>query len=279
MSHIETKLGSDSAAPNAVVELVEQLPSDTVNVPRQLNPSLVSRLNEVASMNGGKVPLHGRLFAQWMHHAYPRECPYPHESGSTSPQTPDEWMRENGQLASASKEEMEKQVESDVCLVTLDGKPGPGCNEAQDLPWSGAEELLGTDHEDWFATPRSVAKEVASDMTTESQRRWDVIFAGVMAVLVAVVLTLDYCIAAGRNHRSKGDVFYINQLSSKDLGNRLASLKASLAIWGLASLAWILDLLDTAIFCCALIGSLLLFVIRRFGSHFLPKSNSKKCDV
>lgn len=279
MTHIETQLGSDSAAPAAVLNLVEQLPSDTVTVPRQLNPSLVSRLNEVASMHGGKVPLHGRLFAQWMHHAYPRECPYPHESGSISPQTPDEWMHQNGQLASASKEEMEQQVQSDVCLVTLDGKPGPGCNEVSDLPWTGAEELLGTDRQDISATPRPAAKGATSDMNTDSRRRGDVIFAGVMAVLVAVVLALDYYIAAGRSRRSKGEVFYINQLSSKDLGNRLSSLKASLAIWGLASLAWMLDLLDTAIFCCAMIGSLLLLGVRRFGVHFLRHGNSKKCDV
>ena len=28
-----------------------------------------------------KVPLHGRLLAQWKHHAYPRECAYSHELG------------------------------------------------------------------------------------------------------------------------------------------------------------------------------------------------------
>ena len=35
-------------------------------------------MEQVASHHGGKVPLHGRLFAQWLHHAFPRECPYPH---------------------------------------------------------------------------------------------------------------------------------------------------------------------------------------------------------
>jgi hypothetical protein len=45
----------------------------------------LERLDEVAAHHGGLVPLHGRLFAQWMHYAYPRECPYPHVSGTTSP--------------------------------------------------------------------------------------------------------------------------------------------------------------------------------------------------
>ena len=88
--------------------------------PRALSQALQTRLREVANLHGGRVPIHGRLFAQWMHHAFPREllggifvvcrqekegiprggtamirprCPYPHEFGTTSPQTPDEWMK------------------------------------------------------------------------------------------------------------------------------------------------------------------------------------------
>merc|ERR1712203_151284 len=30
-----------------------------------------------ATRHGGHVPIHGRLFAQWMHFAFPLECPYP----------------------------------------------------------------------------------------------------------------------------------------------------------------------------------------------------------
>merc|ERR1711957_147436 len=47
---------------------------------RTLSAALVKRLREVAEPNGGLVPLHDRLFAWWMHFAYPQECPYPHRS-------------------------------------------------------------------------------------------------------------------------------------------------------------------------------------------------------
>merc|ERR1719343_1639826 len=30
---------------------------------------------QIGKRHAGKVPPHGRLFAQWLHHAYPRECP------------------------------------------------------------------------------------------------------------------------------------------------------------------------------------------------------------
>merc|ERR1719510_1271716 len=46
--------------------------------PRPLPASLVAKLSGIAAHNGGAVPLHGRLFTQWLHFAFPHECPYPH---------------------------------------------------------------------------------------------------------------------------------------------------------------------------------------------------------
>merc|ERR1719389_1442186 len=46
------------------------------------------------------------LLAQWMHHAYPRECVFPHVSGTTKPRAADVYMAETGLESSASKEEM-----------------------------------------------------------------------------------------------------------------------------------------------------------------------------
>merc|ERR1719356_1829203 len=106
MGAIEQSVGTSEASPQRIAALVADLPSDTVSAPREFSQALMGRLSQVAEANGGKVPLHGRLFAQWMHHAYPRECPYPHEVGTTSPQTPDERMEETGHdMATASEEE------------------------------------------------------------------------------------------------------------------------------------------------------------------------------
>merc|ERR1719195_632118 len=104
--------------------------------------SLLNRLEEVAAINDGKVNLHGRLFAQWMHHAFPRECPYPHEAGTTSPQTADEWMEETGSATTATQQEMLEHVASDVCASGM-VQAGSACGEeTEELPWSSAEELL-----------------------------------------------------------------------------------------------------------------------------------------
>jgi len=72
------------SAPMAPVELIAavvrnvtvQVSLDEEYVP-DLDGILLRRLEHVAEVNGGQVPVHGRLFAQWLHYAYPRECPFP----------------------------------------------------------------------------------------------------------------------------------------------------------------------------------------------------------
>lgn len=39
--------------------------------------SLRDRLFAIAKHNGGQVPLHGQMFAQWLHFAFPLDCPHP----------------------------------------------------------------------------------------------------------------------------------------------------------------------------------------------------------
>jgi hypothetical protein len=145
LGHLERQVGAPQAPELEVARLVAALPSDTVEAPRFLSSALLGRLSEIAACNGGLVPLHGRLFAQWMHHAFPRECPYPHEAGTTSPQTPDEWMQRSGQEThKLSRDEMQRHVEEDTCSFEPEFGPAAGCGggDSEELPWSGAEELL-----------------------------------------------------------------------------------------------------------------------------------------
>jgi len=134
MARLERDLQSPFASPERIGALVAALPSDTVKAPREISETLMQRLREIASTHGGEVPLHGRLFAQWMHHAYPRECPFPHETGTTNPQTPDEWMEMTGESNSKlSVEEMQKHIDQDACDPS---------KEHDALPWHEVEELL-----------------------------------------------------------------------------------------------------------------------------------------
>merc|ERR1719502_1977448 len=129
MSHLEKEIDAPEAEPSAIADIVSRLSSTTVEAPRTLSPTLLGRLDEAAAAHGGTVQLHGRQFGQWMHNAFPRECPFPHVSGATNPQTPDEWMATQGQESFASKAEMQRYAE----------KPKPATEEVQ---WTTEEELL-----------------------------------------------------------------------------------------------------------------------------------------
>jgi len=111
MGHLEDSIKAPEAPVQTILDIVSKLPSSTVEAPRALPTSLVERLNEVAAPHAGNVQLHGRMFGQWMHHAFPRECPFPHVAGATAPRTPDEWMDATGAESLASPEEMKLYVE------------------------------------------------------------------------------------------------------------------------------------------------------------------------
>jgi len=137
LGQVEREVQGPSAPPAQIIAVVSNMQSDTVHAPRNLSKALVSRLGEIAHLHGGSVPLHGRLFAQWMHHAYPLECRFPHVIGATNRISPDEWMEEMD-IDSAQVEEEE--------LLTLvrheeQDKNTPRANK-EALPWTLAEELV-----------------------------------------------------------------------------------------------------------------------------------------
>jgi hypothetical protein len=93
---LEHDVSAADAAPGHVARLVSGMSTSTVQAPRNLSKQLLLRLDEIADANAGKVLLHGRLFAQWMHQAFPRECPYPHLTGTTTSMDPDKWVEHHG---------------------------------------------------------------------------------------------------------------------------------------------------------------------------------------
>merc|ERR1719433_1443286 len=141
MATLEQSIASSMAEPEVIAELISAIPSDTVSAPRDLPAPLRRRLVEIAPRHGGQIPLYGRLFGQWLHHAFPNECPYPHTSGSlASPLTPMEWMHADGEVKrriKASKDEMQTFMEVDLNASKPDLE-----HQLVALPWTDEEELL-----------------------------------------------------------------------------------------------------------------------------------------
>jgi len=139
LSSLERGLGAPEASPTDVAERVAALPSSTVAASRTLSSVMMHRLNAIAASHDGRVPLHGRLFAQWLHHAYPRECPYPHLSGQTRPLQTEDWTRVTGQEVTASPSAMARHAGIRPSIAPR--KRGPLENAA----WSYEEELFVPD--------------------------------------------------------------------------------------------------------------------------------------
>jgi len=75
--HIEAAIPYPEATVAQVLEAVESLPTFPT-----VSPRMSAILEQISQLGGGSIPLHGRLFAQWLHFAFPRDCPYPHAAGT-----------------------------------------------------------------------------------------------------------------------------------------------------------------------------------------------------
>lgn len=99
--------------PAATAQEVEYATTLITSSDPEVGPLLFSdihrrRLAEVAQHHGGLIPLHGRLFAQWMHLAFPRECSFPHKSGTVYYKAMEEWEEETGERSGSTMEEIER---------------------------------------------------------------------------------------------------------------------------------------------------------------------------
>jgi len=134
---LEKNIAAPEATPARIFTEISALASKTG--PRELSARLKTRLDEIAAHHGGHVPLHGRLFAQWMHHAYPLECPYPHLSGTTKPVTARVFMEETGESVRMTHDEIRDLLTKSTSTQADRIERDDAGNE--EVPWSSEEEL------------------------------------------------------------------------------------------------------------------------------------------
>jgi len=137
LGEIESKIQEPAATPSAILSTVEnmtlQLTLDEEVLPN-MDTNLVQQLEQIAAKNGGLVPLHGRLFAQWMHYVFPRECAFPHKMGTVSTITPSEY----GVQYNALEADMKMHASNaSVANVTLSKEALQWMSQ-----WSEDEELI-----------------------------------------------------------------------------------------------------------------------------------------
>eukprot|EP00928_Gymnodinium_smaydae_P023559 TRINITY_DN193_c0_g1_i2.p1 TRINITY_DN193_c0_g1~~TRINITY_DN193_c0_g1_i2.p1 ORF type:complete len:550 (-),score=91.78 TRINITY_DN193_c0_g1_i2:77-1726(-) len=135
LGEIELRVDAATAPPGHLAELVANLPSSTVSAPRVLPAPLLERLHGIANHHGGVVPLHGRLFWQFLSHAYPRECPYPALSISKPVEDKDTWIKRTEDHAEVDFEEAAEYI------MSVKNRRDHH-DIAVELPWTDEEELF-----------------------------------------------------------------------------------------------------------------------------------------
>jgi len=146
MAEIEVAIGEPLASPDILLSLIGNITlqaslDDFESGPKGLSKSLTQQLESIASAHGGMVPLHGRLFAQWLHYVFPQECPFPAITGTTKARSPTAFG--NGYVASA--DEMMRHVVQ-AKTMPYHSTINAAANETQGDPWmsqwSDEEELI-----------------------------------------------------------------------------------------------------------------------------------------
>lgn len=139
LEEIEAAIGAPTAPPSQILAVVRGMTSTITlddDEPPHLEGMLTKQLAEIAAVHGGEVPLSGRLFAQWLHYVFPRECAFPHKVGETSA-TP---VSEFGDSSIAS--DAEKQMH----VTNASASDLPARMDKEELQWmsqwSSEEELI-----------------------------------------------------------------------------------------------------------------------------------------
>eukprot|EP00929_Paragymnodinium_shiwhaense_P010089 TRINITY_DN114579_c0_g1_i1.p1 TRINITY_DN114579_c0_g1~~TRINITY_DN114579_c0_g1_i1.p1 ORF type:complete len:586 (+),score=187.03 TRINITY_DN114579_c0_g1_i1:72-1829(+) len=152
--HLEHVLGRPEATKGEILAVVQEGRSAPIS------ELLLRRLDDIAAHHGGKVPLHGRLFSQWMHFVYPSSCVYPHVSGTTYTKTMEEFEEDTGLRTGSTMDELTNWAERlHEHLQAAEGQAATG--GSADM-WTMEEELV---------VKRKDAAADAAKAATDSQTR------------------------------------------------------------------------------------------------------------
>lgn len=119
MNELEGRVKAPTASPERLLALVGNISSSSVEA-RQLSHDMSARIHAIAEHHEGEVPLHGRLFAQWLHYAFPNECAFPQIAESSVVLTPSAWLDSK---AIASQEEKDQHIHSSELVEEMPNAP------------------------------------------------------------------------------------------------------------------------------------------------------------
>eukprot|EP00928_Gymnodinium_smaydae_P043076 TRINITY_DN2893_c0_g1_i4.p1 TRINITY_DN2893_c0_g1~~TRINITY_DN2893_c0_g1_i4.p1 ORF type:complete len:229 (+),score=21.69 TRINITY_DN2893_c0_g1_i4:37-687(+) len=80
LEHIENGIRDPAGSPEALARLVKSHNLSSNLAGGTISPALLDNLRVFAEKHGGKIPIHGYDFADWLNRALPLDCPAPHSA-------------------------------------------------------------------------------------------------------------------------------------------------------------------------------------------------------
>jgi len=112
MGEVEHMVQAPTASPQLLLGIVGNISLMHFDGEQVVTAELEAKLHTVAAQHAGTVPLHGRLFAQWMHFAFPLECPYPHVLQDSISLSPASWSSKKSYTS--TEEQRQKFIEENA---------------------------------------------------------------------------------------------------------------------------------------------------------------------
>jgi len=147
---IEKELQAPWASPNQIADIVMPMRPDGQGG----EEDLLRHLETIAQQHNGSVPVYGRLFAQWLHHAFPRECPFVQGAGvANDPAAPQDAFADVDSVidyvaALKPPSETERLYTTDTCMPWEESESEllfvtSGDEDLEELaPWPGHRFIL-----------------------------------------------------------------------------------------------------------------------------------------
>merc|ERR1719329_1115150 len=183
---IEREVGKPEASPDVLISIVRHLASSTMQSAR-LSKAILKRIHEIAAHHDGVVPLHGPLFAEWMHFAYPRECTHIQMFGQAHAKTLGQWESQSGPagLRDAELRESVKELESLEVQRLARANASNDDEESTGSCWSWDKADINVTYEDEDDTDSDQFKQEG-----ELSSRWiaTILFVSCVAVYVLKLL-------------------------------------------------------------------------------------------
>jgi len=136
MLEIEAAIGAPAASAAQILKVISKVQPKWAEARQKISKVLKQKLDEMAMRHHGAIPIHGRLFAQWLHFVYPRDCAFPNIIDNAATLSASKWTNTR---SGSSESERRKHVidvpyvQPDVISIWEDTEVLP-IHENGDLP-------------------------------------------------------------------------------------------------------------------------------------------------